>query len=136
MKLSILSALVLFTVATIGSGCKKDKAEDASIVGKWTVKGSDTFEFYYGTSNYSSDAPNPNAYLEFKSDGTLYAVSTTSFSPGKWSVNGTTMTVTSNGGVVEIWTIKKLTSTELELYQTDKDKDPNDYYELTIYCGR
>lgn len=136
MKLRAFSAVLLLLFATLGSGCKKDKADEITITGKWMLKGSETMEFYNGTNHYSSDPPSAGAYLEFKADGTLFATSTTSFASGTWSKAGDKLTLTTTGGTPELWTIKKLGSLELTLFYTDKGAYPTDYVEITVYCNR
>jgi hypothetical protein len=135
MKFRFLTSILLVFVVVLNTSCKKT-TDEISIVGKWNVIGIDMHEFYSGTSHYSSNPPNPGAYLELKSDGTLFAVSTSTFSSGTWNKNNSKLTLITNGGVTEEWNVKKLTKTELELYWTDKHLYPNDYVELTVYLKR
>lgn len=135
MKFNFSALLLLLSLAIVGTSCKKN-SDEIAITGKWIVKGSETHEFYSGTSHYSSDTPSSGAYIELKADGTLYAVSTASFSSGTWNKNGDKLNLTSTIGGSEIWTIKKLTASELVLYWTDKDQYPADYAEVNVYLGR
>jgi hypothetical protein len=135
MKSFLFGIVALLLITTINFGCKKN-TDEVNIIGKWTAKGSETHEFYSGSSHYSTSSANANAYIEFKSDGSFFAVSVTSFSTGSWSKTNNKLTVISNGSNAEVWIIKKLTGSDLELYWTDKDLYPTDYVELTAYFGR
>lgn len=122
-------------IVLLGLGCNKSK-DDITITGKWYVRGLELNEFYSGTSHYSSETPTPGAYIELKSDGTVFAVSISSFSTGTWVKNGNSLILTTSSGLPEEWIIKKHTGSDLEIYNTDKDLFPTDYYEVTVYLNR
>ncbi len=127
--------LYLSLIVLLGLGCNKNK-DEITITGKWYVRGLELNEFYNGSSHYSSETPNPGAYIELKSDGTLFAVSISSFSSGTWVKSGNTLFLYPTSGLPEEWTIKKLTGNDLEIYNTDKDSFPTDYYEVTVFFNR
>jgi len=135
MKSFPFAFVILIVTSAINFGCKKS-TDETSILGKWTAKGSESHEFYNGSSHYLTTSANANAYVEFKSDGSFFAVSLASFSTGSWSKSDNKITLTANGPTTEVWIIKKLAGSELELYWTDKDLYPTDYVELTAYFGR
>lgn len=132
-KLSRFTCIIIAALFILNS-CKKE--QELSITGKWKALGYEQNDFYNGMSHYSSGSANPGSYLELKSDNTVVAYSTSAFSSGTWSRQGNKLTVVSSSGITESWVINKHTSSELVLYQTDKDVYPTDYYEITVFFSR
>lgn len=98
-RILLLSAL--FAVMAI-TGCKKDKDENPNakaILGKWFAKSYSTATYTNGVKTDSSLETEftDNDYVEFRSDGTA----TDGEDTFTYSVNGNTITTTSQGETLE-----------------------------------
>ena len=126
--------LLLLLIATITiTGCKKDKDEKASgdIIGKWYLHSYINLVYTNGkvTDQNSQTDPNRSNYIEFKSNGNAADSYGEQFS---YKINGTQLILKDlEDGEEELYEIKKITSTELVVYNESVQQDGSDQYKYT-----
>ena len=113
----VLFSFVVFLSLAVVFSCNKDKDNETSIIGKWTLTSA---SFKYSSGGLSFDttiAGDGTSSLEFKSDGTAISTDSTGTSSSTYNYNSSTKTLIETDDDSTItYNVPKLTSTNLQLH--------------------
>lgn len=129
MKHKILLAL---TAIIMLAACKKDKHDDVTIMGKWTVDNTVEKEYQNGTLTSTETLPGGGATIDFQDNGHAVTKDPTG------AIESVLFTVKPNNKIEidgEEYEIRNLTSSTVQLYLKDVIT-PTYYYEVYISLKR
>jgi uncharacterized protein (TIGR03066 family) len=144
MKKTFLHALLglIFVSSFALVSCSKDKEDGKEInadkvIGKWTVTKYETVTVVEGNKNSSTDTPDVQTTLEFKSDGKVVGESDGTYN-GTWKLEGNQLTIVGldmTYGDTETFTVQEATSSSLKL-NSKYSVNANNYVEWTLFLTK
>jgi len=128
-KITLLSLLVAFVAIT---GCKKEKVSEKNIVGKWTVTAVEEISYLNGKEVSRSNDLDGEFVFEFRSDGSGQDNTEGDINQFTYITTSETLSIKYPGEDPEVFNIRKLTSSELQINLEDTEEFNGQTYKEVV----